>query len=72
MTNNQEETFTYTYSAKQQEEIKKIRNKYVDQSEDKMKQLRRLDTSVISKATLYSLIVGIAPQIIKLTDELMK
>ena len=65
MTNNQEETFTYTYSAKQQEEIKKIRNKYVDQSEDKMKQLRRLDTSVISKATLYSLIVGLSRKVCK-------
>lgn len=59
MINNQEETFVYTYSAKQQEEISKIRNKYVEQKEDKMEQLRRLDASVTSKATMQSLIVGI-------------
>ena len=36
------ESFHYTYSAKQQEEIQSIRKKYLPQ-EDKMEQLRRLD-----------------------------
>lgn len=53
------ETFSYTYSAKQQEEIKNIRNKYLQKSEDKMEQLRRLDRSVTSKATAISLVAGI-------------
>lgn len=53
--------FNYTYSAKEQEEIKKIRKKYtlMTEPEDKMTALRRLDASVYSKATAISLIVGI-------------
>lgn len=53
------ETFSYTYSAKQQEEIKKIREKYAPKEADKMEQLRRLDESVTRKGTAISLIVGI-------------
>ncbi|MBQ9985295.1 MAG: hypothetical protein IJP38_03200 [Oscillospiraceae bacterium] len=52
-------SFKYTYSAKQQEEIKRIRNKYVAPEEDKMEQLRRLDRSVTSGATAVSLILGV-------------
>ena len=51
--------FEYTYSASQQEEIKRIRNKYIPHEEDKMEQLRRLDESVTKKGTVISLIVGI-------------
>ncbi|MBO5347562.1 MAG: hypothetical protein J6A45_05460 [Lachnospiraceae bacterium] len=54
-----EEAFQFTYSAKEQEEIKNIRKKYVVQEEDKMEQLRRLDRSVGQKATTQALIVGI-------------
>lgn len=53
------ETFRYTYSAKQQEEIKKIREKYLPQTEDKMEQLRRLDAGVTQKGTVVSLVAGI-------------
>lgn len=55
------ETFHYTYSAKEQEEIKAIRKKYASQeeNEDKMTQLRRLDASVTQKATSVSLVFGI-------------
>lgn len=53
------EQFNYTYSAKQQDEIKKIRNKYLTQEEDKMQQLRRLDQSVTQKSTMYSIIIGV-------------
>ena len=55
------ETFHYTYSAKEQEEIKAIRQKYAapEQTEDKMAQLRRLDAGVYSKATTAALVVGI-------------
>jgi len=60
MTNNpQENTFTYTYSAKQQEEIRKIHEKYEDPKEDKIEQLRRLDASATNKAAASSLTVGI-------------
>ncbi|MBQ4534058.1 MAG: hypothetical protein IJA18_02555 [Ruminococcus sp.] len=57
MKNN--ETFSYTYSAKQQEEIKKIREKYAPQTPDKMEQLLRLDAGVTRKGTVISLIAGI-------------
>ncbi len=55
------ETFNYTYSASQQEEIKSIRKKYAapEEPEDKMEQLRRLDKSVTKPGTVVSLIVGI-------------
>ena len=55
------DSFNYTYSAKEQEEIKAIRKKYVtpEETEDKMAQLRRLDAGVYSKATTVSLIVGV-------------
>ena len=55
------ESFNYTYSAKEQEEIKRIRKKYTAPAaeEDKMAQLRRMDASVYSKATTVALVVGI-------------
>ncbi|HIS47723.1 MAG TPA: hypothetical protein IAB46_09285 [Candidatus Scybalocola faecigallinarum] len=53
------ETFTYTYSAKQQEEIDKIRKKYLPPEEDKMAQLRRLDQSATKKGTMISIIIGV-------------
>lgn len=55
------ESFNYTYSAKEQEEIKAIRKKYVtpEEKEDKMAQLRRLDGAVTQKATVVSLAFGI-------------
>ena len=59
MTLENKETFSYTYSAKQQEEIKKIREKYAPKEPDKMELLRRLDESVTRKGTTISLIVGI-------------
>lgn len=59
---NERERFSYTYSAKQQEEIKSIRRKYETKEQhedDKMEQLRRLDAGVTKKGTVASLIVGI-------------
>lgn len=58
MDNNKPETFSYVYSAKEQQEIKNIRDKYCPQPEDKMAQLRRLDASVTKNATIAALIVG--------------
>ena len=57
----EKETFNYTYSAKEQEEIKKIRKKYIQQhvEEDKMSRLRRLDESVYSKATTVALVLAL-------------
>lgn len=54
-------SFNYTYSAKEQEEIKAIRKKYAvqEKTEDKMEQLRRLDAGVTQKAQAISLIFGV-------------
>ena len=53
--------FHYTYSAKEQEEIKAIRKKYTapEENEDKMAQLRRLDASVTAKAQAAALVCGV-------------
>ena len=66
MENRKIETFQYTYSAKEQEEIKAIREKYVtpEEQEDKMEQLRRLDAGVTQKATAVSLVIGIVGALI--------
>lgn len=57
MENN--ENFTYSYSASRQEEINAIREKYLPKTENKMDQLRKLDQSVTKKGTMISIIVGI-------------
>lgn len=60
------ETFTYTYSASQHEEVKRIRDKYAPptQEEDKMAQLHRLDQSVTRPGMIAALIVGITSTLI--------
>ena len=60
--NNQEKSkFTYTNSAKEQAELKRIRNKYISppKEEDRMARLRRLDASVTSTAQAFALVFGI-------------
>lgn len=54
--------FNYTYSAKEQEELKKIRQRYTAPEKkeiDKMEQLRRLDASITKKGTIASLVLGV-------------
>lgn len=55
----QKENFEYTYSAGRQEEIEKIRKKYLPKNEDKMELLRKLDKDVTKPGTIWSLVVGI-------------
>ena len=59
--NNETNGFSYTYSAKEQAELKRIREKYTPQTEteDKMARLRRLDASVTQTAQIVALIFGI-------------
>ncbi len=61
---NNNETFQYTYSAKEQEEVKKIRQKYMLKEQDKMEQLRKLDQQVTHKGTAVSIAVGIIGSLI--------
>ena len=56
---NIEADFSYTYSAKEQDEIKRIREKYQPKGEDNISRLRKLDAMVTQKATVDSLIIGV-------------
>lgn len=56
---NQNQTFHYTYSAKQQEEIQSIRKRYLPKEEDKMEQLRRLDQGTTKKGRILSITLGV-------------
>lgn len=57
--NHKDDTFQYTYSAKEQEEVKRIRSKYLPKEEDKMAELRRMDAKVNEKATVCAMILGL-------------
>ncbi len=61
---NNDNFFTYIYSATQQDEVSQIRKKYLPEDttskEGMLRQLRRLDKQVTSKATVISLVLGIA------------
>ncbi len=52
-------TFEYTYSSKQQEEIAAIKKKYMPVEEDKMETLRRLDKSVERPGTIIGIVLGV-------------
>ena len=56
---NTNTAFKFTYSAKEQDEIKRIRQKYAVQEEDGIARLRKLDVQATSKATVMSLVLGI-------------
>jgi len=60
MENNREQNaFSYTYSAKEQAEIKRIREKYVPSEENKIERLRRLDRNAVKKAQTVALSFGV-------------
>ena len=59
MENKNENGFRYSYSAKEQEELQRIREKYLPREEEPMERLRRLDRGVTKKAQTVALIFGI-------------
>lgn len=56
---NKDTIFKYTYSAMEQDEIRRIRQKYQAQKEDGISRLRKLDAKVSQKATMVSLVLGV-------------
>lgn len=58
---NEKKKYSYSYSAQENKEIKRIREKYTEPSEreTKLEQLHRLDESVTKSAQAVSLTVGI-------------
>lgn len=61
---NIETSFSYTYSAKEQEEIKRIQKKYQTREVNDIDRLRMLDAKVTEKATTVSLVSGIVGTLI--------
>ena len=57
--NQKNEMFQYTYSAKEQEELQRIRRKYLPKEETKMEKIHRLDVQVTQKAAMVSIVVGV-------------
>ena len=56
---NQDTTFIYRYSAKENPEVQEIRKKYLPREESKFEELKRLDYTVQTAGTLESLCAGI-------------
>lgn len=54
-----ENSFQYTYSARDNQEVLNIRKKYLPQEESKMDELKRLDHLVQTAGTLESLCAGL-------------
>ena len=61
-------TFQYTYSTRQQDEIQTIRKKYLPPEEDKMEQLRRLDRRATQKAQAWAIALGVVGAVGALPD----
>jgi len=59
--NQEQKGFSYTYSAKEQAELKRIREKYTPptETEDKMTRLRKLDASVTKTAQAVAIVFGV-------------
>ena len=57
--NENQKSFQYTYCAKEQEELKRIRSKYLPREENKLELVRRLDAQVTRKAAVYAITAGI-------------
>lgn len=57
MENN--DNFSFRYSAEQQKEVEAIRKKYLPKEEDKMEQLRRLHSFPTQKAQTAAIVIGI-------------
>ena len=56
---NQDTTFIYRYSAKENKEIQAIRSKYLPREESKLEELKRLDSLVQNSGVTESLCAGI-------------
>ena len=56
----QQNTFSYTYSAPENQEALSIRNKYLPWGESKLEELKRLDKQVQSSGMVEALSIGVA------------
>lgn len=60
---NNQESYSYKFSSREQEEIKKIREKYIDSElkpqEDKSERIKKLDRKVSTSCAVFSLTLGV-------------
>ena len=61
---SQEKTFSYQYSAKENEEIQEIRNRYLPKSESKLDELKKLDAKVKRPVNVFGYVFGSVSAII--------
>lgn len=59
MDNDNEKIFTYTYSAKKQDEVEKILKKYIPKEESAIEKIQRLDRQVECRGRILAIILGI-------------
>lgn len=61
----QKESFIYNYSASEQKELQRIREKYINTKEkSNIEKIKELDKQTTKRATIYSLILGIISSLI--------
>lgn len=56
---NQNTNFSYNYSAKENKEVREIRQKYLPREESKMEELKRLDHAVQTSGIAEALCMGV-------------
>ena len=56
---NNQKTFSYTYSAKENQEVLNIWEKYLPRQESKLEEMKRLDRLVQNAGVMESLCVGV-------------
>ncbi len=56
---NNKDTFSYSYSAREQAELRKIREKYAPTKESDIERLHRLDSGATKSARMWSIIIGV-------------
>ena len=58
------ETFSYTYSSINRQEVEKIRNKYIETKESDFENLKRIDSKITNIATYVSILIGIISSVL--------
>lgn len=61
---NKNERFEYTYSARQQDEIERIRRKYMPQEMEELAELKRMDEAVTRPGTIAAIALGVVGTLI--------
>ena len=56
---NNDNSFSYAYSAKDNQEVLNIRKKYLPREESKLQELKRLDSTVQNSGVIEALSVGV-------------